>query len=283
MELKGKRALVTGAAMGIGYETARRLATEGCRVTIWDLNEGALMRAVETLNAAASAKAEGPRVFGHVCDVTDPKRVKELAETAEKEMGGVDFLVNNAGFLAGGNFLDQPVETWAKTLDVNVNALLYTIHAFLPRMYENDFGRVVNISSAAGTLGVPGLSAYAASKWAVWGLTESLRHETENLGKTGVKFSSVHPSYVATGLFEGAKIRGLGGLIVPPVPSHDVVAKAVVEGALKKGKTLLMRPRSVRTAVLLRGILPDPLFFRVVRFLSIHRSMATWKGRTHGT
>ncbi len=282
MNIHGKRAVVTGAAMGIGFETARRLMAEGCTVTIWDLDEESLKRAVGELGGTSgSGSAGGEKVFGHVCDVTNPDRVKELAETAVREMGGVDILVNNAGYLAAGNFLDKPADLWAKTMDVNVNALFHSIHAFLPAMYERNSGHIVNISSAAGVLGVPGLAAYSASKWAVLGLTEALRHEALNLGKTGVRFSSIHPSYVASGLFAGARLRGLGGLIVPPIPTHDVVAEAIVEGALKKGKSIVFRPRSVRTAPLLRGILPERLFRWFIRFLNVHTSMSTWKGRTH--
>jgi all-trans-retinol dehydrogenase (NAD+) len=274
MKIKNMRAVVTGGAMGIGLATAKRLAREGCRITLWDKDEEALAKA---------AKELGPvPFFGYTCDVTDRDRVFVLADRANRDMGGVDILVNNAGFLAGGNFLDRPVEDWVKTMDVNLNALLYTTYAFLPGMYQRDSGHIVNISSAAGTLGVPGLAVYSASKWAVWGLTESLRHEAWNLGKRGVRFSSIHPSFVATGLFAGAKIAGLGGIIVPRIKDHDSVAAAVVESALKKGRYSPKRPRSVRIAVFFRGLLPDFIFQRVVRLLGVHHGMSTWKGRDHG-
>jgi all-trans-retinol dehydrogenase (NAD+) len=137
----------------------------------------------------------------------------------------------------------------------------------------------VNISSAAGILGVPDMAAYSAAKWGVWGLTESLRHEARNRGKD-VRFSSIHPSYIATGMFEGARVSGLGSLLVPQVKNHDVIAKCIVEGALKKGKPRLIRPRSVWLAILFRGLLPDAWFQGVIRLLNVHRSMSTWKGRT---
>jgi all-trans-retinol dehydrogenase (NAD+) len=149
-------------------------------------------------------------------------------------------------------------------------------------MYGRNEGHVVNISSAAGMLGVAGLAVYAASKWAVRGLTESLRHEAWNLGKRGVRFSSVHPSYVAEGLFAGARMRGLGALIVPRIRNHDVVAKAIVEAALKRGRNSPKRPRSVRAADFFRGVLPDSLFQRLIRILNVHRSMSTWKGKENG-
>jgi len=157
--------------------------------------------------------------------------------------------------------------------------MLYTTRAFLPGMYERNLGHVVNISSAAGILGVPDMAAYSAAKWGVWGLTESLRHEARNRGKDGVRFSSIHPSYVATGMFEGARVPGLGSLLVPQVKNHDVIAECIVEQALKKGKPRLIRPRSVWLAILFRGLLPDAWFQAVIRLLNVHRSMSSWKGR----
>jgi all-trans-retinol dehydrogenase (NAD+) len=198
---------------------------------------------------------------------------------ARKEMGKVDILVNNAGYVAGGNFLDRPVEDWEKTMNVNVTALFYTIHEFLPEMLERSSGHIVNISSAAGTIGVPGLAAYAASKWAVWGLTESLRFEAANLNKLNVKFSSIHPSYLAKGMFEGAKLGFPGNIIVPTVKSHDVIAKAIVESALKRGRNSPKRPWTVGLAVRMRGVLPDSWFQAALTLLGIPQGMSTFRGR----
>jgi NAD(P)-dependent dehydrogenase (short-subunit alcohol dehydrogenase family) len=273
MTLRDKSAVVTGAARGIGLAVCRRLVREGCRVTLWDLDP----KALET--ARAELAGMGGKVFAHACDVTDKALVYRLAETAQKEMGRVDILVNNAGALFNGDFLDQSDEKWERLVAVNLTSLFYTIRAFLPGMHARGSGHVVNVSSAAGTLGVAGLAVYAATKWAVWGLTESLRHESLNAGKRGMRWSSIHPNYIAEGMFEGARIRGLGGLLVPVLRDHDVVAKAVVEGALKKGRRSPKRPRTVKLASLLRGIFPDFIFTGIVRFLGIHESMKTWTGR----
>jgi all-trans-retinol dehydrogenase (NAD+) len=192
-------------------------------------------------------------------------------------MGGVDILVNNAGIVLPGFFHETDPEQNVRTMDVNVNALFYTTHAFLAKMYEQNFGVVVNISSAAGVLGVPGQVSYCSSKWAVWGMTESLRHEAKNL-KKNVHFASIHPSYLRKGFFEGARMKGLGALIVPQVRSHDVIAKAIVNSCIKRKKPIVYRPRSIRLAVLLRGILPDKVLFAFLRFLNVHTSMQSWKG-----
>lgn len=273
MELKGKTAVITGGAMGIGLATAKRLIKENCTVTIWDINEQALKQAKEELERS------GGKVFTHVCNVTDKDKIKELAATAYNEMGSVDILINNAGYVKGGEILDQPAEIWDATININLNALVYTIQAFLPKMYERNLGYIVNISSAAGTIGVPGLAVYCATKWGVWGLTESLRFEALNNNKTGVKYSSIHPGYIASGLFEGAKLGFPGNIIVPLVKDHDVIAKAIVEGALKKEKYSPKRPVTLNLNLRLRALFPDKLFQKLLILMGVPQSMKTWKGR----
>jgi all-trans-retinol dehydrogenase (NAD+) len=272
MELKNKCAVITGGAMGIGLATSKRLLNEGCKVTIWDINIQALAKARDELASLGT-------IFTHQCDVIDKHRVYELAELANTEMGKVDILINNAGYVKGGNFLDRTDEEWEETIDVNLTALIYSTRAFLPQMYERNSGHIVNLSSAAGTLGVPALSVYSATKWAVWGLTESLRFEAYNAGKNGVKYSTIHPSYIATGMFEGAKLGFPGSLIVPLVRNHDVIAKAIVEDAIKRGKYSPKRPRTLNLNPRLRGLLPDKLFQKFMILMGVPKSMNNWVGR----
>ena len=272
MDLKGKTAVVTGGAAGIGLETCRRLVKEGCSVTLWDVDAKGLARARKELSV------NGAKVFAYTCDVTKSARVTELARRAVKDMGQVDILVNNAGILVPGTFLEQPVEKWQKMVDVNLVALLHTTHAFLPGMNARNSGAIINVSSGAATVGVAGLAVYCATKWAVWGLTESLRHESWNAGKRGVHWASIHPLYIAEGLFAGARFTGISGLLFPQVRSHDVVAKAIVERALKRGRLAPKRPRTLKIGVVLRGLLPDGAFFRATRLFGLHRNMDSWVG-----
>ena len=173
MNLNGKTVIITGGAMGIGFATAKRLIHEGAIVTIWDINEN------ELHNAKKELEKTGGKVFSYVVDVTDKEKIKQLVQKAITDMGRIDVLINNAGYVKKGNLIDQPFEVWEKTIDINLTSVIYLTQLVLPYMYQNNFGHIVNISSASGFLGVAGLSVYAATKWAVWGLTESLRFETK--------------------------------------------------------------------------------------------------------
>lgn len=271
MRLPGRTAIITGGARGIGFETARRLVAAGVVITLWDLDEEALEAARAQLVRSAPDHEDG--VYTCRVDVADQADLELGVSRAVSEMGSIDILVNNAGTLSGGPFHEQPAEAQQRLIDVNLSSVVHLTRLVLPVMHEHGGGHVVNIASASSTLGVPDLAVYTATKWAVWGLTESLRHEAENAGHREIRFSSVHPNYVTTGLFEGARIPGLGGLLVPRVASHDDVAHAVVEKCLRRGRRQVLLPPTVRLAVLLRALLPYPVFLWATRALGVHRSM----------
>jgi all-trans-retinol dehydrogenase (NAD+) len=271
--ISGKIAVITGGAMGIGFATAKRLLRAGATVVLLDYNGTALAAALKNLGALGT-------VFGFQSDVTDKERVYAVAAEIKEKIGCVSILINNAGTVVGGDFLECTDADWERTIAINMTSLVYVTRAFLEGMYEQNDGRVVNISSAAGLIGVPNLAVYCATKWGVWGLTESLRFEAINRGKTNVKFSSIHPSYIATGLFQGAKLGFLGNLIAPLLKDHDIIAKAIVESAIKKGRHAVKRPVTVNLLVRLRGLLPDFIFQWLVRILGITQSMQHWTGRS---
>lgn len=271
-QLRNKTVIITGGAMGIGLATAKRLLKEGALVTIWDLNNDALQNSLKELQPLGT-------VFAHSCDVSNKEQVYALAELAKKEMGMVDILINNAGVVFGGNLLERSDADWEKTIAVNLTALVYTTRAVLQDMYNRNDGHIINLSSASSTLGVPGLAVYTATKWAVWGLTESLRFEAYNAGKSGVRYASIHPSYIAHGLFQGAKLGFPGNLIAPLIKDHDVIAKAIVESALKRGRYSPKRPWTVGLNTRIRGLVPDSWFQKLMIFFGIPQSMQHWTGR----
>ncbi|ACL02091.1 Short-chain dehydrogenase/reductase SDR [Desulfatibacillum aliphaticivorans] len=271
-QLSGSKAVITGGAMGIGLATAKRLLDEGCQVAIWDINKEALMQAEKEL------KEEGDRVLFCQCDVSDEEQVYHYAQVVQNAMGQVDILINNAGMVVPGRFCQYKPSVREKETRVNLLAMYYTIYAFLPGMYERNCGHIVNISSGAGLVGMPDLAAYCASKWAVYGLTESLRFEAIVDGKTGVHFSSVHPGILKKGMFEGSKLNLLGEIMIPRVNDHDSIAGVIVNRALKKNRYIVKFPKSLHMGPLARGLMPDRMMNSIMLLAGIGDSMKNWTG-----
>ena len=281
--LNGAHVIITGGARGIGLATAKRLVGYGARISLWDRDHHALKEAVRDLNEHAPPPPHDTE--GHVqpalpvttivADITDPQQIDDGLAASRAAYGPVDILINNAGHVAPGRLEEQPADVWDLSVDVNLSALIRLTRLVIEEMYERRRGHIVNISSAAGTMGVPGLAVYSAAKWGVWGFSEALRGEAQ---MHGVSVSSIHPGYVRTGMFEGAKLKGLGALLVPRLKSHDVVARAIVEAALRKGHRCPKRPRSVRMAVLFRGILPDAWFNGLMKLMGVWDSMSSFRG-----
>ncbi|MBN2158391.1 MAG: SDR family NAD(P)-dependent oxidoreductase [Spirochaetes bacterium] len=274
LSIKGKKAIVTGGGMGIGRATARMLVAEGVDVAICDVNAAALKETVRELKGA------GPgRVFAYQCDVTKREAVLTLVRKAVSDMGGVDILVNNAGIERHGRFCAVPLSEWEKVVDVNLLSIFYTTHAVLPRMYERNSGWIVNISSAAGIIGVADLAAYCATKWAVWGFTESIRLEVIADGKD-IHVASVHPHFLKEGLFAGGHLNRLGELLLPRIKSPDIVARAIVGKAVKKRRNTVKIPATLHLGALMRGLVPDfIIMFLASKVFGIGKSMEDWVGR----
>jgi NAD(P)-dependent dehydrogenase (short-subunit alcohol dehydrogenase family) len=187
-----KKVLVTAGASGIGLTIARGFAAAGARVLICDIDGAAVER----------ARAEIPGLHGRVADVTDENAVTSLFELADAVLGGLDVLVNNAGIAgptAGVGELRR--EDIVRTLDVNVVGQFLCVKHALPRLRRSHAPSILNMSSAAGHLGMPGRTAYSASKWAVIGLTKSLAIE---LGAEGIRVNAVLP-----GAVDGPRIRAV--------------------------------------------------------------------------
>lgn len=271
MKLNGKTVLLTGGAAGIGRATLEMLLQEGCIVSVWD-------RDIRPLDSSGLFTQYPNKLYAYNCDISDTSMMQKTLTLTLNDLGYIDILINNAGILVPGTLLEQSLDDINRTIEVNLSSLIRLTRLVLPAMWERNSGHIVNVSSAAAFLGVPGIAVYGASKWAVWGFTESLRHEALNAGKNGLRFSSIHPNFVAKGLFEGSKLKGLGGIFFPQVKNHQVIARAIVIAALKKGRYSPKRPRSVRASILLRGLLPDPIFQHAIRFFGVSRSMESWTG-----
>jgi all-trans-retinol dehydrogenase (NAD+) len=268
--LRGKRVLVTGAASGIGKAIAHRLAAEGSELLLVDVNPRALE---ETGEAFAR---EGARARTYVLDVTDTSRIMGLHEQITRDGGPIDVLVNNAGLVFGGPFLDVPMEQHLTTFRVNTIGLVAMTYAFLPDLIAGRDGHVVNIASASGFIGLPFGATYASSKWGVLGFSESLALELELQGHHHVHVTIVCPSYVSTGLFAGARPPITTRLLTP-----ERVADLTVRGVLGN-RTYVRAPWLVRVTPAMKGLMPFRLFYRMAALLGVNTSMMHWRGRGPG-
>lgn len=195
LDMKGRHAVITGAATGLGFSIAQRMLASGARVTVWDRDAAGMIAAAEQLR-----KQQAGAVVNTVqVDVTSHDSVVQ-ATAQTTALADVDVLVNSAG-ITGPNVKvwDYPVDAWKQVFDVNVNGLFYCCRELSAHMKARNYGRIVNIASVAGKDGNPNASAYSASKAAVIGLTKSLGKE---LADTGVRVNCVTPAAVKTAIFD---------------------------------------------------------------------------------
>jgi 3-oxoacyl-[acyl-carrier protein] reductase len=183
---EGRTAIVTGGASGIGAGVARRLAAEGARLSLWDMD------------AATLAKADAAHTV--TLDITNPDAVHKAAADTAAALGKIDILVTSAG-VTGPNHptWEYPVAAWDRVIDINLKGVFYSNRAVVPFMQSNGYGRIVNIASIAGKEGNPNASAYSASKAGVIGLTKSLGKE---LAASEIRVNCVTPAAVRTPIFE---------------------------------------------------------------------------------
>ena len=246
--------LVTGAGSGIGLEMALAFARAGARLVITDLNEAAL-------DAARTAvTALGAECLARRCDVSDEHDMAALAGHVNKQAGVPDILVNNAGIGYFGLFLDTPTVAWRRVFEVNVMGVVNGIRAFLPAMRAAGGERwVVNVASAAGFAPAPSMSAYAASKHAVVGLSEVLAMEVDG---SGVRVLMRCPGVINTPIVAGnaqmtpefprAQVQRLQAYYVAQGCAPREVAEALL-GALGRGDIVVFAgPLARMSAILMR-------------------------------
>jgi NAD(P)-dependent dehydrogenase (short-subunit alcohol dehydrogenase family) len=191
LDFKGRHAVVTGGATGLGFAIAQRLLASGGRVTLWDRDEAGAAKAARELGANSGFVA---------VDVASETSVRDAVQATLKREKRIDALVNSAG-ITGPNVKvwDYPVDAWRQVMDVNLTGLFICCREVVPTMREANYGRIVNIASVAGKDGNPNASAYSASKAAVMALTKSLGKE---LADTGVRVNCVTPAAVKTAIFD---------------------------------------------------------------------------------
>jgi all-trans-retinol dehydrogenase (NAD+) len=268
--LKDKRVLITGGASGIGYAMAQQFGAQGARLVLTDINEPLLAQAAERLRDA------GVEVTEYRLDVTDPDDVARARDRINADGGLIDVLVNNAGTVFGGCFLDVPLDKHLTTFEVNLLGPVILTHVFLPDLIDRPDAHLVNIASVAGYGGAPGGSTYGASKWGVIGFSESIELELRKLGHDHVHVTTVCPGVVSTGLFEGTRPLRLTRTL-----RAEDVAEAVVRGVLHNS-SYVRTPWLAKVAPVLRGVLPHRVFTSVNGLFGGTTAMDMWTGREPG-
>jgi NAD(P)-dependent dehydrogenase (short-subunit alcohol dehydrogenase family) len=190
MQLQGKVALITGGARGIGFGTAQRLASEGVRLAIADVNGSAAEEAARQLRASTE-------VVSVAADITRADEVKRMTDTVVDAFGRIDILVNSAAVLDDKLFLESTPQDWGRVMGVCLHGAMLTLHAVLPGMVERGYGRVVCLASDSARVGQARLSYYAAAKGAVIALVKSVAQE---VGNRGVTLNVVSPGATNTPL-----------------------------------------------------------------------------------
>ncbi len=232
--LENRRAVVTGGSRGIGRAVGEELGRAGARVVL-------ASRTRESVEAVASElRDEGLEAHGLPCDATDPSSVEELLQGAQDALGGIDILVNNAGRSSSAPLHRLSLEEWNDLLAVNATSTFLCTQAFLPEMVEQGWGRVVNLASVSGLRGGKYISAYAAAKHAVVGLTRSIALE---VARSGVTVNAVCPGYVDTPMTD----RSVARIVEKTGRSEDEARQALVE-ASPQGR--IVEPKEVAHAVL---------------------------------
>ena len=193
LDLKGRVAVVTGGAQGIGYATSERLLKSGASVVMWDIDAGKLAEACTSLASLGS-------VSGFVVELTDDAAVAQATTMTVAACGRIDILVNNAG-ITGGNAATWELDpaVWRRVIEVNLIAPYLTCRNVVPQMVKQGWGRIVNIASVAGKEGNPNASHYSASKAGLIALTKSLAKE---VATQGILVNAIAPAVAKTAMFE---------------------------------------------------------------------------------
>lgn len=226
-DLTGKVIAITGAARGIGAATASALAAEGAVLAIGDI-DGDL--------AGAVAAELGGKAIGRALDVTDHLAFAAFLDRVEDELGPLDVLINNAGIMPVADFETEGGASIARQLDINLHAVIIGSQLAVQRMRPRGSGHIVNLASAAGKGGFPGIVTYCATKFGVVGLCDALHHE---LHGTGVEVSCVMPAIVRTELTDGVKDHWMIKTSTPEQVADGIVA------ALRKPRLEVFVPRSL--------------------------------------
>lgn len=229
--------MVTGAASGIGRAIALRLAREGARLFLVDIDETRLTEVVE------HALDLGVEAIGRRCDVSEPREVSAAVAEVMSRCGGIDILVNNAGITYYGKTERMSAEHWDKLLRINLLSHIQFTRELLPSMLERQEAHVLNVCSVLGLIGMPKVTAYCTSKFGMVGFSEALRNE---FGRDGLGVTALCPGFVTTNLFTNAPLeQSVEEHKVPPrilCTTPERVANAAVKAIYRNRRLVVVEP-----------------------------------------
>lgn len=271
--IDGATVVITGAARGMGSIYARRAVSEGAKaVALWDVDLPLAAELAEDLHSPHC------NVRAYEVDLASREQIAATAQQTRDELGAPSVVINNAGIVRSGQFVDQdPARDIEPTMAINALAPMLVAREFLPDMISDRSRehRILNIASAAGTLANPNMSVYAASKWALIGWSESLRLELVRGGNHHVAVTTFCPSFVSTGMFAGAR-----GPLLTPIMTPHIAADAAWQGMVS-GRPMVLKPWTVKLGMAVRGVLPTRAWDIVAdKVFRVYSSMDHFTGRS---
>jgi short-subunit dehydrogenase len=245
VDFKNQVILITGASSGIGKEAAIEFAKLGANIVLVARKKDKLEQAANEL------KKFDTSILVCQCDVSKRDQVKEMSKIVLEKFGSIDILVNNAGFAIYGSVSDLTIDEIESQMETNYFGMIYCTKNFLPLMLKKNSGHIVNVASVAASFGLPGIASYCASKFAMLGFSEGLKHELKG---TGVGITVVSPIMVRTNFFEHPSFEKMPKFS-PVSLSSKTVAKTILKAA-NSSRLEIIVPSVVRGAVWMKNTLP---------------------------
>lgn len=266
-KIKGNCVLITGGASGIGRIMGRMALEKGARqLVIWDIND-------TNITTTVNEYAKIGNVKGYRVDVSNSVQVKETAEITRKECGNVEIVINCAGIVTSNSTFDkQTTDEIERTIQINTIAPMVVAQQFLPGMIERNVGHVCNIASAAGMISNPRMSVYVASKWGIIGWSDSVRIELKQM-KSKVRFTTIAPYFINTGMFDGVKSR------IFPILKPEPTARKIIR-SIERNRNFKGIPFGYHFIRFCQALLPTSIFDYIFgEVVGIFHAMDNFTGR----
>ena len=258
MDFKNKVVLITGASSGIGKQTAIEFAKLGSSIILVARRKNKLEQVENEL------KQFNVNTLVCACDVSKKDQVEELSKIVLQKFDSIDILVNNAGFAIYGLVSDLSINEIESQMETNYFGMIYCVKNFLPLMLKKKSGHIVNVASVGASFSVPGVSSYCATKFAMLGFSEGLKHE---LYGTGVGLTVVSPIMVRTPLFEHPSFTNFSKFSTGVSLSSETVAKTIIK-ASNSSRLEIVVPSVVRAVIWFKQTFPfliNPIIGRIFR------------------